>query len=87
MIFVPPVHANKEKMEKNRDISELTQDLFEAMSKNGRMTMKELCTLCRCSNTDLKPVLDKYCIYHKKGQYKMFYELKTEYKNSTAPMR
>ena len=81
MVFIPPVHANKEKVEKDRSENDIKKDLLTALGDNERMTMKELCGFCKCKDSDLKPLLDKFCYYHKKGQYVKFYELKQEFKN------
>ena len=80
--FIPPVYADK-KIGKDYTIDqdELRQNLFFAMGREEKMTLKELLQVCSCNEADLKTLLSSYCVYNKKGLNKYYYELKPEYKD------
>ena len=79
MAFIPPAHANKE-LRVERSGEDLKQDLLTILNENEFMTMKELLERCKCFESNLRPLLELYCQYHKNGQHRYSYELKNEYK-------
>ena len=63
--------------------------MFEVFAQNEHNTFKDLVTICKdtpgyTKEKDLKDMLENYAMYHSKGPWRGFYELKPEFKDFTA---
>ena len=66
--------------------------MFEVFAQNEHNTFKDLVTICKdqpgyTKEKDLKDMLDNYAMYHSKGPWRGFYELKPEFKDFTAEFK
>ncbi|KAJ1430999.1 hypothetical protein B484DRAFT_45594 [Ochromonadaceae sp. CCMP2298] len=68
-----------------RNEDALKSKVFEAFEQNERLTLKDLTSFCRdtegfSSEKELRELLDVYAKYNARGQWRHFWELKTEYR-------
>ena len=66
------------------DSSHVQDKILDAFQKTELLTLKDLEAASECTEKELKEVLKGLAILHKKGSRKNFYELRTEYKDSTV---
>lgn len=92
--FIPPTYiTNKRKAEAEGGSTkrgkgaegkeEGRAKLLQAFAKatTGRLTRKELNSVCQLGEAELTELLKKYTTYHSKGIFKNYYEIKPEYKD------
>lgn len=68
------------------DIEALKSKMFEAFEQKDRLVFKDLIAFCSdvegfTKERDLRDLLDEYAVYHRRGPYKQFWELKPEYRS------
>jgi hypothetical protein len=78
--FIPPIIEKKKRPQIAGERAEIIEGFFAAFKREEHLTLKELQTRCSCSEQDLKPMLQEFCEYNKKGSFKNFYNLKREFK-------
>ena len=90
--FIPPVYADtKRKLAEQRlnpskkikstgDTKDLKSKMFQAFEKKDRLTFKEIISFCQSNEKEMKDQLKDYALYHSKGPYKNYWELKPEYR-------
>jgi hypothetical protein len=82
--FIAPIHNKKSKVSKRGrdfDQSDLNSKVLAAFSETEHLTLKELATYCKCTDADVKDLLEIYAKYNKAGKFKNYYELKPEFKD------
>jgi hypothetical protein len=58
--------------------------VLASFNKAGRLRLKQLIASTHYPEKSLKPVLDHYAIFHRKGPYRGYYELKPEYQAASS---
>jgi hypothetical protein len=76
------LNPQSKRQKTDTDAKEIRNMIIQAFSTNERLTLKELSTLCPVAEVELKEQLKNYCTYNKKGIFKNFYELKSQYKTN-----
>ena len=67
------------------DVKELRASMFQAFEKKEKLTFKEVLSFCQtASGKDLKLLLKDYAIFHAKGIYRNYWELKPEYRSQSG---
>lgn len=90
--FIPPIHADARKRDTDStgrrtkgttgaDTGDVRQRMLNAFAQNEHLTLKELNSICRSNEKELRKLLDQYAIYHSKGKLKTHWQLKEEYRS------
>mmetsp|Transcript_15328 Transcript_15328/g.23080 ORF Transcript_15328/g.23080 Transcript_15328/m.23080 type:complete len:258 (-) Transcript_15328:156-929(-) len=92
--FIPPPYVDAKRREESgsnkrvkpvvSDEKEIRQRMIEAFASTEYLTFKQINTVCRASEADLREVLRKYADYHSKGPLKNYYALKPQYRGATT---
>ena len=93
--FIPPAYVENRKAallsgtgqkrpRSELDSRDIRNKILETFDGTERLTLKQLNSACHASEKELKDQLKLYAIFHSKGPYRNYWELKPEYKGSSA---
>lgn len=92
--FIPPACVDSKrknaewdglsKRARASDVSEVRTKVIKAFTQKEHLTLKEIIGFCQSNTNDIKELLGKLTVFHRKGPLKNYYELKPEYKSSSS---
>mmetsp|Transcript_4022 Transcript_4022/g.4113 ORF Transcript_4022/g.4113 Transcript_4022/m.4113 type:complete len:283 (-) Transcript_4022:25-873(-) len=62
------------------DTKDLRNKMFQAFENKEHLTLKEISLACQAPEKDVKEIVREYAIFHVKGIYRNYWELKPEYR-------